>query len=492
LYILTLDLGTTNVKVGLYDSDLKEIMFYSLSVNYIRNNNFCEFNPEHYWQLCKKGIIEVVNRSKIDPHGIATLCITGQAESLVILDGNNNCLRNGISWMDNRSQKECEILKKSFNNQGYKITGQPEIITTWPVTKMLWIKHNESDFFKKADKYLLLKDFIVYKLTGIILGEYTIYNFSYYFDIVKKKYWNDILDYVGIKTNQLPPLTEPGEAIGTVTKHIAKELGVSEKLEVNIGTLDHFAGMIGTGNIRQGIVNETTGTVLAIATIVSTPLINDYRIPCHYNVIKNTYALLPVCESGGISMEWFKNTFFPDKSYEHLNHEIQNDLDSRSEIIFLPYITGTNSPDYNPNARGVFYGINSTDTGIDFARAVMEGVAFLLQKNIQCLEKLNIKTENIISLGGASKSEVWNQIKANITGKKVLIPDNEEATSLGAAILAGFTCGLFDSLENGIKKNVKIKKVYHPKSYDERYSKMYKKFLKIYEQLTPVFNNRYL
>lgn len=490
MYILTLDLGTTNIKTGLYDSDLKEKALHSVNVQYLRNNDYCEFGPEQYWQLCKKGISEAINQSSINPHEITALSITGQAESLILLDRNNNILRNGISWLDSRSQKECEILKDTFSRSGYQITGQPEIITTWPITKMLWIKRNEEDIFNKVDKYLLLKDFIIFKLTGKMLGEYTIYNFSYYFDIQKKNYWHEILNYVGIKTGQLPELVEPGETVGNIKKEVAKELGLSKDLVVNIGTLDHFAGMIGTGNIKEGIVSETTGTVLAIATIVNTPMINTYRIPCHYNVIRDTYALLPVCESGGISMEWFKNTFFPGKSYEYINNEIHNNLDSQSEIIFLPYITGTNSPDYNPNARGVFYGITSTDTGIDFAQAVMEGVGFLLNKNIHCLEKLHIQTQDIISLGGASKSETWNQIKANITGKKVLIPEYKEATSLGVAMLAGLTCNLFETLEQGITKHVKIKKVYHPQLSEEKYSKKYSKFLNLYEKLTPIFNNK--
>ncbi len=488
-YIITIDLGTTNIKVGMYDNDMKEICIFSIGVEYTYKNGFVEFEPEQYWELCKKGINNVIKKSKINHKAVKSISLTGQAESLIIIDDNFKSLRNGISWMDNRSEKECELLKNTFDiSRGYHITGQPDIIPTWPITKILWIKKNEKELFEKVHKFLLLKDYIIFKLTGNFRAEYTIYNFSYYFDIVNKRYWNDILDFVGIKTEQLPELIEPGEIAGNLVKNVAGEFNFSKDVSVNVGALDHFAGMIGTGNIKEGVISETTGTVLAVATLVNHPVINEYKIPCQYNAIRDTYVLMPVCESGGISLEWFKNNFFPDKSYEYLNKEIAKTMDTSHEIIFLPYITGTNSPEFDPGARGVFYGININHTKIDFARAVMEGVAYLLYKNIECLEKLNIKANSIISLGGGAKSDVWNQMKADITGKNILIPEYEEATSLGAAVLAGVKCGFYSSIHEAIEKNVGIKKTYTP-AQRKYYKDGYKKFLQIYEQLIPVFNS---
>ena len=210
--IITIDLGTTNIKAGIYNSELKEICIRSFKVEYISENNFVEFDTEGYWNICKNGIKKVIEESGIDPGSILTISLTGQAESLVLLDNKSSPLRNGISWMDSRSLKECEILKNNFNiERGYNITGQPDIIPTWPITKILWIKRNEKSLFGKISKYLLIKDFIIFKMTGKFLAEYTVYNFSYYLDIIQKKYWGDILDFVGIKQEQLPDLIEPGE-----------------------------------------------------------------------------------------------------------------------------------------------------------------------------------------------------------------------------------------------------------------------------------------
>ncbi len=485
-YILTLDLGTTNIKAGIYSSKLEEVAVSYSPVRYIASDSTVEFNAEEYWNSCKRVIGDITADSGIDPRHIVDISLTGQAESLVVIDGRNRPLRNGISWMDTRSVKECELLKRAFNpGDGYRVTGQPDIIPTWPITKILWIRRNEDDVFQRAGRYLLLKDYIIYRLTGNLFGECTIYNFSYYFDVLHKTYWEDILEFAGIKKQQLPELVEPGSCAGRITNEAARELGFQEHVTVNAGALDHFSGMVGSGNVREGLVSETTGTVLAIATMTSTSSVSDeYMIPRHYGVLKNRYILMPVCESGGISLEWFKNNFYPNCSFTDINREIEKSMND--EVIFLPYLTGTNSPEYDINARGVFYGLNVTHTRSDLARAVMEGVAYLLKKNIVFLENLDVKSETIISIGGGSKSSVWNQIKADITEKKIMVPEYEEAISLGAAILAAVEKGYFKNIEEACRKHVRMKKVYSPVIKDF-YREGYSKFIDIYERLTPVF-----
>jgi xylulokinase len=488
-YIISLDLGTTNVKVVLYNSKLEEINIHSLKVKYSTKGDFVEFDPESYWVLCKESIKNSIKSAGIDPKSVVSMSITGQAEALILLDSKYRPLRMAISWMDERSKEECEILSSRFKREeGYRVTGLPEMITTVPISKILWIKRNEPEVFKKTRKFILIKDFIIFKLTHRFVSEYSTYSFSYYFDIVKKTYWQEILDYVNVKTDQLPELIEPGETAGRVSDEIAEEFNFSKTAEVNTGALDHFAGMIGVGNVREGILSETTGTVLAMAMLTKAPQINEFSQPCHCSALKNSYVLLPVCESGGVSLEWFRNNFFDSINYDTLNREIKNVLRTDSDLIFLPYITGVNSPEFNPNASGVFYGIRSKHGRADFARSVMEGITFLLKKNVEYLEKMGVVVTNIISLGGGSKSALWNQMKADITGKDILIPANKEATSFGAAILAAVKSGFYKSIEEVVDKLIYIKDTFRPEA-TEFYEKNYNKFLSIYDNLTAVFKS---
>jgi len=488
-YILTLDLGTTNIKTCIYNAVMNEIHSISLPVHYSTDRDFVEFDLQDFWDTCKKSIKTVIDESGVDKKHITALSLTGQAESLVVLGGDGVPLRNGISWMDNRAVVECDMLKKRLSlDAGYRVTGQPDIIPTWPITKILWLKKNEKETFDKAETYLLIKDFIIFKLTGKLLSEYTVYNFSYYLDIQSKSYWDEVLDFAGVLNTQLPELLEPGSSAGTLLQETAKELGFSDTVRVNVGALDHFAGMIGSGNVQEGLISETTGTVLAIATLSDVPIMNEFRVPCQYSALKDRYVLMPVCESGGVCLEWFKRNFYPGHTFNDLNREVAELMDKLPEVIFLPYITGTNAPEYDSHAKGVFYGLSLHHTRADLARAVMEGVAYLLKKNVEHLEKMLGPVNRLISLGGASKSDIWNRIKADVTGKEILIPEPEEATSLGAGILAAVDLGLYPTVEDAVGKCVRVKNAYEPK-YKKYYVIGYKRFLQIYDRLIPVFRN---
>jgi sugar (pentulose or hexulose) kinase len=495
-YIVTLDLGTTNIKTCVFDSALQEVCVSSGPVRYLREGNRVEFDPEKYWEACAALIRDVVSRSGIDKSRVRSISLTGQAESLVLLDGGLRPLRMGISWMDERSGEECELLKGEIGPlKGYARTGLPDIVTTWPLTKILWIKRREAHVFKRARFYLLIKDFILQKLTGRLLGEHTVYNFSYYFDIARKRYWEEALEAAGVREDQLPGLIGPGETAGTLTGDRSEELGLPGGAVVNTGALDHFAGMIGCGNIREHQVSETTGTVLALATPIRKPVMDElvkgrYRLPCHCGA-GNGYVLLPVCESGGVSLDWFRDTVLPGASFSELNTEIERLSGQGSEVIFLPYLTGTNSPEFDQSARGVWFGLRLHHTKFELAKSVMEGVTFLLKKNLAALEETGGPVEEIISLGGGSKSAVWNQMKADVTGKRVIVPSMSEPTSLGAAILASIKCGWFGGVEEAVERGVDIGRVFEPRN-PERYERLYERFLELYERLKPVFHGERL
>lgn len=486
---ISIDLGTTNIKVAAYGDQLEELSIESENVNYINKGNFVEFDAPEYFNSVKRSIIRCCEKTfPSKPFPIDQIILTGQAESLIPLDGEMKPLRNGISWLDMRSGEECKELKANFNREiCFRTTGQPEIIPTWPITKILWIRKNEPQVYEKVDKYLLLKDYIHFQLTGILAGEFSIYNFSHYFDITRKNYWEDILSYCGVAQSQLPPLVEPCTVLGCLRPELAKEMQMSENTKINLGTLDHFSGMIGTGNITKGIISESTGTVLSIATMTDMPSFSEAHIPCHYGPFVNSYVFLPVCESGGISLEWFKKQFLAEDSYDSINQEISQ-REIPNELIFLPYITGVNSPDFNSDAKGVFYGIQMKHDKYDFAYAVMEGIAHLLAINIDYIEKAGYPVNRIISTGGGAKSDLWSQLKADLTGHEVAIPLNAEAACLGAAMIGAVSNKNFSTFDEAVLKCVSIKKQFFPRD-TQLIQKKHRLFKKIYENMIPVFTS---
>lgn len=461
--LIAVDLGTTNIKVASFDNNLNVNSLRTHKVDYERSSERVEFDAEKYYKIVAKTIRECANVIP-DKDRSHSIILTGQAESLVAIDRDGIPLRNAISWLDERSKQECVELQQEFNDEVvFSVTGQVSIIPTWPITKMLWIRKHEPSVFSQIYKYMLLKDYIQYKMTGKILGEYSIYNFSLYFDIRKKAYWKEILDYVQVDVSQLPDLVEPCTNIGRIIPQAAAEFGLSADTTVNVGTLDHFAGMIGTGNISEGVVSESTGTVLSVATLIdvnsaSVPI----GIPCHYGPFNDSYVLLSVCESGGISLQWYKDTFLKNLDFDDLEEMIQT-RSRPSEVIFLPYLTGINAPDYDRNAKGVFYGLRIQHDEFDLAIAVMEGVAHMLANNIQLLRDLGYEINKIISTGGGSRSDTWSQIKAEITSCDIVVPANEEVVCLGAAIIGAVDEGFFASFEEAVEKTLTISKQFKSK-----------------------------
>lgn len=481
---LTIDLGTTNIKVGCYNSTLDQLSMQSVAVNYHRDGSKVEFDPEEYFTGILTAMKNCIRIARISE--ISRIVLTGQAESLVLLDASGCPVRDAISWLDNRSGQQSAELSGIFDSdECYKITGQVKILTTWPITKMLWLKQNESESFLRTDKYLLLKDYVVFKLTGQMVGEYSIYNFSYYFDVVKKEYWNEILDYVGIKRQQLPPLVEPCTDIATIMSGLAMELSINDTALVNIGTLDHFAGMIGTGNIRPGIVSESTGTVMSVATMIEAPPAVDFPVSFHYGPFKDSYVLLSTCESGGISLEWFKNEFLKNFTYKDLDRKWA-EMSIDNSILFLPYLNGANAPDFDENAKGVFYGLNVIHDKYDMSFAIMEGVAHLLANNMEFFEKIGVNSNVVFSTGGGSRSDIWLQLKSDITNKQVFVPQNEEAASTGCAIIGLVSAGVYPSYEEAIGECIKITKSFQPQNTAVA-RKKHELYNLLLEQMKPVF-----
>ncbi|MEA4890749.1 MAG: FGGY family carbohydrate kinase [Clostridiaceae bacterium] len=480
---LTIDLGTTNIKVIAFSDNFRQLAVESAKVLYKHQDNRFEFSPEEYYDHLSAAIYRITLSFKEHFHQII---LTGQAESLVVVDADGHSLRPGISWMDARSDYECEQIKQVFSEKSaYQITGQPVNTPTWPITKILWLKKHEPEVWTKAAKFMLLKDYILYRLTGKTVGELSIYNFTYYFDIQKKDYWDDMLSWAGINRRQLPELVEPCSNIGRLTEIVSRQLGLGRETTVNVGTLDHFAGMIGTGNIEEGIISESTGTVVSLATLIRRPLLSEAGLPCHYGPFPDTYVLLPVCESGGVSLEWFKENMAADLTYQEIDRMVGKRRNP-ADLIFLPYLTGTNSPDYNAGAKGVFYGIRLQHDRIDMALAVMEGVAYLLQRNLDALATIGVQAAKIITSGGGSKSDVWCQIKADLTGFSFAVPDQSEAASLGCALIGAVSEGIIQDFQQGVRQAVSMKKEFLPVNHTN-YTDKLRLYQALYDSLLPVF-----
>ncbi|WHH60483.1 FGGY-family carbohydrate kinase [Petroclostridium sp. X23] len=498
--ILSLDLGTTAIKVMLFAKDGSVLGKSTQEYTLLTPTALAvELDPEVYWKAFKAGVQEVMSVSGVSPKDIKALGISAQGETLITLGADHKPLMNAIVWLDNRAQEEADILGDEFGHEhAYRITGQVKIVPTWPASKILWLKRNNPEVYKNAAKYLLIEDYFIYRMTGKFVCEGSLVCSTVYWDIIKKTWWKEMLDYLGVSEQQLPELMEPGQTVGQLLPEVAAELGLSSETMITTGALDQACGAIGVGNIKPGVISENTGAALAICATVDKPFFDPQgMMPCHYHAIPDTY-MAHTFTTGGMTLKWFRDAFCQSEgqvaqiagldAYDLMGKEADSVPPGADGLIMLPHLAGAMAPESNPLAKGVFYGFTLHHTKPYFIRAVMESIACIVKRNIDVLNTLGIDVKEIRSLGGGSRSRVWNQIKADVTQKSVFTMKNEEAASLGAAILAGTAVGIYPSLEKACNEMVSLRHCLQPRLENRAvYEKTYEKYLMLYDSLVEMF-----
>lgn len=449
-----LDIGTTAIKSVLINEKLEELHSSNTEYEIESHGAFIECDAQKYWELVK---------AEIDALGIEpdALAVDTQCETLILTDGDGNPVRKAIVWLDNRAADEAEKIREHFGNKKvYEVTGQCEIAAAWPACKLMWVRDNEPEVWAHTKKIFLLEDYILYKLTGKFVTEMTLQSSTIYFDIRNRVWWKEMLDFIGVDESMLPSLHESGQYIGDYGN-----------TKVVTGAMDQVSGAIGAGVIQKGIVSEMTGTTMAIFSPVDEiPPFNPQRaLPCHYNY-DGKYCVLMWSPAAGLALRWFRDNFCEKFSFDELGAMAETVDIGCDGITFLPYLCGSTMPKYNPDARGSFLGITAEHGRAHFIRSIMESVACMLRQN---LEFINASGSEIRSMGGAAKSTVWCQMKADMTGRNIKTLKNKETACLGAAILAGVGTGVFRSVGEAAKM-IEAVQTFTPSGND--YSEVYKRY----------------
>ena len=463
-YLLGADIGTTSLKASVFDTEGNMIKSVTKDYTLIVSGDEVEFPADDYLKLFSEAYDEVSKGLEIAAFSIDTQC-----ETLIVTDENDNPLMNAIVWLDNRAAKQADEIKAHFGTERvYNVTGQPEITATWPAAKLLWIKENKPEIHKSIKKVFLLEDYLLYRLTGNFVTEKTLQSSTIYFDIKNDCWWDEMLDFIGVKSEWLPKLCDSAVKVGEYKGAAAVT-----------SAIDQIAGAIGAGITDTSVVSEMTGTTMVVFAPTDTvPKFNPNSIvPCHKNY-DGKYCLLSWTPTAGIALKWFKNNFCENFSFKELDEIAEKVPAGSAGLTFLPYLCGSTMPKYNPDARGAFMGLTMEHTRAHAVRSILESVACMLKAN---LDYLGVSCNEIRSMGGGASSPLWCQIKADMTGKNIAILENNETACLGSAILAGVGVGIFEDVASVCKKLVKTKKVYTPSNTD--YSECYKNFCNMEDKI---------
>jgi len=500
-YILSHDLGTTGNKATLYDREgnLVASSFYSYPT-YYPYPNWVEQDPSEYWKAIKISTQELLSKGKVNGKEIAVISFSGQMMGCLPVDKYGNPLRNIIIWADQRGVNEAGLIKEKLGEENvYRITGH-RISPTYSAAKILWMKKNEPDVFSKTYKFLLAKDFIIYKLTSKWVTDFSDASGTNLFDLQQEKWSEEIIEALEIPIDKLPEVHSSLEVVGELTQEASGELDLPSGIPIVIGGGDGACAACGAGVVREGEAYNYLGASSWIAIASTRPIYDpNFRTFTFHHLAPGLFMPTGTMQSAGLSYQWARdNLAVKEKeialtlgisTYEIMDLEVEKIPPGSENLIFLPYLLGERSPHWNPKARGVFIGLTPRHTRTHLMRAVLEGVGLNLKIILDAFLSQGIDIKSIRLIGGGGKSRVWASILAGIFEKEVLRMEIlEEATSLGSAIAGGVGVGIFPNL-NVVETLVKVKERFLPKREDiETYRRLYSIFMETYERLVPVFD----
>lgn len=416
MYYIAIDLGTTGLKCVAFDDKGCEIASFNEEYPLIFVGHYVEQDANLWWENCKKAVKQLVTSTGISE--IDAISISTQSISIVPVDKYGNTLYNSINWLDMRAEAECLEIKNAIGEKTvFEKTGKP-CDAAYSLPKIMWLKNNVPDVWKKTDKILFPLDYLNMKLCGRTVCDYTVAGGAMLYNIKEKRWDSQLLSFAGIDAEKLPEVREMGEPIGKILPESAKEMGISEKCEIILGGQDQKLAAVGAG-IAEGICTMSFGTASAIEKLQREP-ISETSVP-QFRLNNGYFVSEAVAETSGAALKWLSR-MMSDISYRDMDIEAEKSEPGANGVeMVTSFSTGAS-----------ISGITLSTTKGDLIYALYEGVCREVK---QRLDEIG-GADKIRVFGGGSKSRIWCEILARITGAEICVLNTPETASRGAAMLA--------------------------------------------------------
>ncbi|MHA1576772.1 MAG: xylulokinase [Candidatus Thorarchaeota archaeon] len=497
--VVAIDVGTTGVRTMFFDTEGDVVAHaYQEFDSIFPSPSWVEQDAQVWWATVCKTINRCLKVDEFSPERIIGVSVTNQRETVVPINEDGRPLRNAIVWQDRRTISQCDWIKENIPPKDlYSITGLT-VDPYFTAPKILWLKQNERKIFDETSVFLLVHDFIVYKLTGELVTDYSNASRTMLFDIQHAKWSKRILDTFDIPLQKLPRAVESGVIIGEISAEASKRCGLKEGTPVVAGGGDQQCAALGVGVIGEGSIKATTGTgTFILAHSDSINLDPHRRILCSRHVVPDSYVVEASMFTTGSALRWFRDNLALEErtaaqergidAYDVMTEEAEGVPAGSEGVFHIPHLTGAGAPHWNPHARGVFAGLALGHTRRHMMRAVLEGVAYELRSNIEVMQELGITTNEVRVTGGAARSNTWMQIQSDVLGMPILRNELEEATALGAAILACKGVGVFKTFDAAVSQMVRSKDTLKPLSANrEIYDRGFEQYKALYKSLSGI------
>ncbi|GHS98884.1 xylulokinase [Synergistales bacterium] len=482
---LGIDIGTTGIKALAVDSGGRVAGSFSAPLTLLSPHPaWAEQDPNAWWE----GVLLILRSIPKDMQ-VTRIGLSGQMHTLVPLDKNGNVLRNAILWCDQRTSAECDYATSELGGEKNVIAMTGNLIYPgFTMPKILWIKNNEPKIYESIATCLIAKDYIAYRLTGEFGSDHSDASGSAMYDVVNRKWNEELLKKLGIDKSFLPPIQNSHETRGYLKKELCDELSWG-KVEVAAGGADNAVSALGVGLCESGdcmISIGTSGTVLGVPGKGEARADDTGKLHFFNHAAQGLSYYMGVMLSAAASLNWFKGKIGKELSWDEVERGIGNTPIGANGLLWLPYLQGERTPHRNPNARGVLFGLSSMSDETQMLRAVMEGVTYGLRDSFELLKARVPEIKRVLVVGGGAKNKVWRQMLSDNIKNTVVVPETDEGGAYGAAMLAALGGGLSEA---DVKSWVHYASETKPdeNNYAD-YDAMYEQFKLLYKDLTARFD----
>lgn len=498
-YVMGIDIGSTSLKAILYDQSGNAVASASRPTEKFHPNpahpEWVVWQPEQIWNGCAEAIKEAVEKLG-KPSEIKGVAVTGMGMDGVPVDEKGDWLYPFISWHDPRTMPQLEWWEKNISAEKTFATGGNVL---WPFStalRLLWMAEHEPEILKRTEKWLLIEDFVNFMLCGVHATDYSMASCTLLFDQHTLDWSDEMLRAAGIDRNLMCHAHPSGAVLGEIHEAAANATGLLAGTPVVLGGHDYLCGALPVGAFKPGVVLDVTGTweviMSAIPKPVLTPQVQRTGITVEAHVARGIYAAWGGSAASEM-VEWFKKEYglFAEieakqkgvSEWDCLMQSAAASPPGAKGAFFLPHMSATGCPVVDAKSLGAFVGLNSSATHGDMLRAIIEGLDYQFLDVVLAMEAgLGASFEKIIAVGGAIRNEFWMQNKADVVGRPIEVPEVEEATPLGAALLAGIGVGLYKDEQDAYHQVHKPARVLDP---DLKEHEQYLKRFAVYKQLYP-------
>jgi xylulokinase len=482
-YLLGIDIGTSGAKAGIFDLNGNLVSLSQQEYHFKHPRpGWSEIAPNDVWGKVVKVVNECTAQIGDSKQHITAVGLSVLGETAMPVNEHGQPVYPAIEALDKRGnayEKYVAWFSETFGAEDiFKRTSYPLSMLP-PAHKILWLRDNEPDIFAQIYKFITFQDFAVWKLTGKPAIDYSMASRTMLFDVKKKAWIADYLSKMGIDEEFFSPAVVASYPVGELSDDAAAQLDLPAGIVVVPGAHDQSCAAIGVGVVREGIAGDGTGSVEAIATATGVPITSSNMLArglgsqCH--ITEDLYLALGFHLSAGSLVRWYRDQLgkwevetgikLGQDPYDLITAAAQESQPGANGVMVLPHWSGAGTgrvPALNPASRGGVFGLTLGHTKSDISRAIFEGITYEARFIIESLESSGIEIKELVVTGGGAKSEFWLQLKADITGKRILLPKVTEASLLGAAVLAGVGSGIYQNVESAVDRVFEATISYEP------------------------------